>query len=389
MGWGNLGIAMGAGVDEMHKQRQSDREDELAAQRRAEFMRKEKEWATQDDVEKRQREISDWYNGSVGRLEKGDHYGVADELSGYHNDTNYLGDSKSRTFEGANGKKYVAEFQMGEGQGMPRLHEVTPQLTRAQLDNVYRHRMEQVDPRQALAHMDKAREFGIKERTAGAAETTARAHTQNADTMEGYRQYQENEPQRIQLGNGQIGMFKGREYLGAYGPARPDHSGGSGGGSGARENWVPLANDSDGVPVFYNQKGIDPKNPQASFVRPDGKPVVNMQGVYDKLTGAKQQRPTPEIPKEVVTKYAENFFNADQKSQEMLMLRHPEVHAAAFGGTGGLRAGNKAQLPPSKDKEFAGLNTINPDAQWDAANKRRAEQERMAEWVRLNNRPRN
>lgn len=275
MNFGNLGIAMGAGVDEMHKQRISDREDEAAAQRKTEFGRKQKEWATQDDLEKRQKEISDWYSGSIGRLEQGDHNGVADELSGYHNATNYLGDSKSRTFDGANGKKYVAEFPVGEGQGMPRLHEVTPELTRAQLENVYRHRMEQVDPRQALAHMDKAREFSLKDRAATAEATKAGAAMRNADTMEGYRQYQENEPQRVQLGNGQVGMFKGEKFLGAYGPARPDH----GGGGAASQMGTLLGPTKDGTGLLYN-------TPNGVVVKPlpAGADVAHL---FPKATGLK------------------------------------------------------------------------------------------------------
>ena len=298
MNWGNLGIAMGAGVDEMHKQRATAREEEAAQQRNLEFGRKQKDWATQDDIEKRQKEISDWYSGRIGQIETGNHYGVADELSGYHNDTSYLGDSKSRTFDGANGKKYVAAFPMGEGQGMPALHEITPELTRAQLEAVYRHRMEQVDPRQALAVMKQNREFGLKEREVGAKEREVTGKEHYQDGILNWHNKQAERPQFMQDGTGRVMAINPEgKLLGTYGSARPvaGHGGGSGGGMGLTDDQASLLNQAMQYEEYAKQLAkSDPKAAQAyrtASVRAlDGLPAKVQLGFRGKFGNAPQEQ---------------------------------------------------------------------------------------------------
>lgn len=370
MDFSNLGVALGAGVDEYNNQRRMAREDAREKRDAEQFGMQKEQFGWQRDAEKRKSEIQQRQDAVMRAAQA--NAGFLQELDSLPDDK--LGEFTGRVSQHYNqdpawangmyanltnveGKPYVVHGNMAKLGGV----QMIP-VTREGIRGALGQMNDDLQRRLALAggaetympYADKQREFGIKDRQAHADETKAGAAVKQADTMEGYRLWQQNQPrlERNALGQTMAISPDGRTLLATHGPELNPYAHLGGGAGGAKHDWVPMGEDSDGQVVFFDKKAsVDPRNPAGMFLRPDGKPVSDVSGLYRKLTGTVPEKQAPAIPKEAVTEFSKVFFAADPKTQQALKLQNPMLAAMVTGGSPALKVGKGAGTPQAEPEQ--------------------------------------
>lgn len=348
MNFGNLGVALGAGVDEWHKQQEESRKQTAEERAALQFQQQQEQYARQQKQQQAMDAVNAKYAGYREALKKGD-YSFADGLIGEYN-ANQGAWADGLTVQGQSTPQGKVLNFVGQDGKVARSVPVNAQSLSQMLDDAHMTEMKYASPEGFQNAYYKDRTHGLDLRKVGAEETRAGAAKQQADTMEGYRQWQQSQPrlERNALGQTMAISPDGTKLIATHGPAlNPYAHLGGGSGAGGKTDWVPMGEDSDGQVVFFNKKAVvDPRNPDSMFLRPDGKPVSDVRGLYRKLTGAAVDKPQPTIPKEAVTEFARSYFNADPKTQQMLKLQNPVLASLVTGGSTELKPGAMAGGKP-------------------------------------------
>lgn len=352
----NLGIALGAGVDEYHRQQEESRKQTAESRADTQFKQQQEQYARQLKQQQAMDAVNAKYAGYREAMKKGD-YSFADSLMNeYNSNQGGFADGLSVYQQSTpNGK--VAHFVGQDGKAV-RSVPINAQTMAQMLDDAHMAEMKYASPEMFQNAYYKDRTHGLDLRKVGVEEDKVQAVKGHYQDIANHYKWVEGQPQLRELGNGQVGMFQGEKYLGAYGPPRPILGHGGGSGAGGKTDWVPMGEDSDGQVVFFNKKAVvDPRNPDSMFLRPDGKPVADVRGLYRKLTGAAVDKPQPVIPKEAVTEFAKSYFNADPKTQQMLKLQNPVLTSLVTGGAATLVPGAKAGAQARGEPAEASIGT--------------------------------
>ena len=143
----NLGIALGAGVDEANTQRRMTMAEDEAARQKEQFG-----WAKQAQEQHqavkaaRAKVLSD--ADAVRKQYAADPYAAAQSLSSLHSQPGWDGDATSEVSKGLDGKVYVTRYN-GKGvvdTGNVERYEVTPKFFQQALDDHVAYRMAEADP---------------------------------------------------------------------------------------------------------------------------------------------------------------------------------------------------------------------------------------------------
>lgn len=380
MNFGNLGVALGAGVQEWKAQQKADQEQQLFDQQKEQFGWQRNAEAEKERIRLAEQALSEKYRPMFAAAAKGDYSFVPEYLkSGYNTNTGTWNDGHTAAYQsGPNGS--MVHVIDGNGQVVAS-HDLNPQSARTLLEQAYMMERAGIGAPQFGEYV----KHGLESRKVGAEETKAGAARQQALTMEGYRNFQQNAPHFVQDGTGRILAMApdGKSVLGTYGSARPV-LGAGGSGSGGAETVVNLVDaQGNAAPFSFNKK-------TARF-----EPLGLPEG-YRFPT----QKVAPEVPQSVVSEFAKAYFQATPEEREMMRLQNPEI--AAYAGFGsGLKVGAKGAKPPapSASKEFAALKNLPPsttgvggldltDADLSAMDERRKQAALMETWKALNSRSR-
>lgn len=350
----NLGIALGSGVDEWHRQQEESRKQTAEERAALQFKQQQEQYTRQQKIRDTRDKLIKEYQDFDGYLKGMD--GVADDkladyvrqgVTRYNTNPYYKNGLFGQVVE-HKGAPHIAHgsFQDQNLEYIPVTREHAKQAGAA-MQQMLREQLAMVDSDKMEGFLDHREKMGLEGRKVGAEEDKVLAVKGHYKDIADHYRWVEGQPQLRELGNGQVGMFKGEKYLGAYGPARPILGHGGGSGAGGKTDWVPMGEDSDGQVVFFNKKAVvDPRNPDSMFLRPDGKPVSDVRGLYRKLTGAAVDKPQPAIPTAAVTEFAKTYFNADPKTQQMLKLQNPVLASLVTGGSTELKPGAMAGGKP-------------------------------------------
>ena len=193
MNFGNLGIALGAFTDEQKAQAEE-------ARKAKQFSQQEKAWQRQDEVDERLQKAHDFYNSGLQSIEKGEIGAFAPRAVEYLNSTDYMGKAKGAYLQGADGKHYVT-YHDGNAYGPPQTHEITPEMARSALADMYRHQLAAADPRQAFANQNAMETMGLKRQEIGVQRYKAEADDRFHQGVIGYHNKQLEAPKYVQVGN--------------------------------------------------------------------------------------------------------------------------------------------------------------------------------------------
>jgi hypothetical protein len=304
----NMGVALGAGVDEWHRQQAEARAQQRAEQEQEQFGWQRRQYEQQRQQYEQQQALRAKKQAALDAFNA--HQEYAAELDNIPDDK--LGDYVQRGITQYNTNPYFkngffAKLTTVNGQpvvvhedGVTRKAEHLP-LSRDMIrqglgvmDGMLRRHLTSMTPEDYLAESDRQDARGLKIRELG-------VHERNAATNEAYRKDQidarreeierrKNEVTYQQDGPGQIYALRDGKVVGVIGRPRPIQGGG-GGGDGAG-SWAPLGTDADGVPVMMDRKTM-------GLRRLDGAPIQDVKSLYRKMTG-EGQRADPEMNKQIL-----------------------------------------------------------------------------------------
>ena len=360
MNFGNLGIAMGAGVDEMHKQRATDREDAQAQRQAQEWAQKQEQYARQQKQQLAMDNLTSKYAGYREKAAKGDH-SFLDELGGEYNKNQGAWADGQEVYKQSTPQGEMAHFVGADGK-VARSMPINQQTVSQMLNDAYMAELKYTSPEMFQSGYYKDREHGLKTQELGVKQegnTITRDHYARADaTNDAHLTRSDATNEAYRSNQAPLLAAQARYY-----DRMPREGGGGGGGGGGKSNWVPVAEDTDGTPVFYDQKGIDPRNPSASFVRPDGKPVVDMKTIYAKMSGARPQKPEFDPSKVVYMEDKDGLkkpYNMTERGLVPIPVMGqggPQIvkrETPVLGGEGGFRASGARHniLQPSAEPQL-------------------------------------
>lgn len=267
MNFGNLGVALGAGVQEWKAQQKADQEQQLFNQQKEQFDWQRRAEAEKERIRVAEQALSEKYRPMFAAAAKGDYSFVPEYLkSGYNTNTGAWNDGHTAAFQsGPNGS--TVHVIDGNGQVVAS-HDLNPQSSRALLEQAYMMERAGIGAPQFGEYV----KHGLESRKVGAEETKAGAARQQALTMESYRNFQQNAPHFMQDGTGRILAMApdGRSVLGTYGSARPVLGAGGSGSGGDAFGF------GKGLPVQVFDTDT------ASYKQVSGTPVLNKKtGKYD------------------------------------------------------------------------------------------------------------
>lgn len=223
MGFGNLGIALGAAANQMNIDRDAKlREDQFALQKAAEA-RAQGDYDRQKGIDERIEAVNTRFAGINQMVNAGDIHGATKALSDYHTNSGYLGDSRSQFAIGADGSPQVV-FDDGK---QSTVHAVTPQMLQDHLKGAYQHALLVAgDPRQAFQNMTALENLGLKRAEIAVHQDKNQVAREGNQIHDRYYQGVLNKPVYQTGGNGQILQFNPQGGLvGTFGSPRPDHTG--------------------------------------------------------------------------------------------------------------------------------------------------------------------
>lgn len=305
----NMGVALGAGVDEWHRQQAEARAQQRAEQEQEQFGWQRQQYEQQRQQYEQQQALRAKKQAALDAFNA--HQEYAAELDNIPDDK--LGDYVQRGITQYNTNPYFkngffAKLTTVNGQpvvvhedGVTRKAEHLP-LSRDMIrqglgvmDGMLRRHLTSMTPEDYLAESDRQDARGLKIRELG-------VHERNAATNEAYRKDQidarreeierrKNEVTYQQDGAGQLFALRDGKVVGTIGRPRPIQGGG-GGGDGAG-SWAPLGTDADGVPVMMDRKTMQLR-------RLDGGQIQDVKSLYRKMTGEGQPRP---VSPELMAKY--------------------------------------------------------------------------------------
>lgn len=286
----NLGIALGAGAQEWRKQREDDRLDAREARESEQFGWQRHQHERQASQQNQMDAVTKKYAALRDQASKGDLSFIPTLMGEYNAQTGAFNDGHTVAMQST--PKGQVMHRIGSDGNVVQSYEMSPQTVNQLLGEAMMAEMQYASPEMAVQRFDKDREYGLKGREVGTKEEGNRIHAEHfrrSDaTMEQYRRDQASMfPYQQKLLEAQAGYYR-----------RMPHD--SGGGAASNNKWVPLANDADGAPVFFNSAQFDPAKPGSGLSRADGKPVQDMQKVYRKFT-AEQTSLDPAARKEFTT----------------------------------------------------------------------------------------
>lgn len=310
----NLGIALGAGVDEWHRQQNESRMQQRAARDDEQFGWQRDQYAQQKAAYDRKMEQQAKRDALLKAYADHDAYvsgvdNVPDEqLSDYikqgiqrYNTDPHFNDGYFAHATIIGGQPVIVHGDMARktAQTIP----ITRDTIRAsgeRMRDMLRKQLAMISPEDWQAADAQERQAGLERDKIGIQRTTADAAMRNAATQEQYRKDSVDERRRtreedvnyMQDGTGRILGFRQGKLVGTFGNARPVLGGGGGDGSGAG-SWAPLGTDVDGTPVMMDRKTM-------GLRRLDGALIQDVKSLYRKMTGEGQPRP---VSPELVGKY--------------------------------------------------------------------------------------
>lgn len=307
----NLGIALGAGVDEWHRQQEELRQEQRAARDDEQFAWQRDQYARQKAAYDRSQQLQSQRDALLKEYADHDAYvagldNVPDEQLGEYIKQGITKYNTSPLFKNgyfANATVLNGQPVIVHGDMARKSSEIIP-ITRdgvkagaAHMSDMLRRQLAMISPEDWQNYDTQERQVGLERDKIGIQRTTADAAMRNAATQEQYRQDSIEERRRareedvtyMQDGTGRILCFRQGKLIGTFGSARPVMGGGD--GSGATP-WVPLGTDEDGTPVMMNRKTM-------GLRRLDEAPIQDVKSLYRKMTG-EGQRVDPEMNKQIL-----------------------------------------------------------------------------------------
>ena len=307
----NLGIALGAGVDEWHRQKDELRQDQRAARDDEQFAWQRDQYARQKAAYDRSQQLQSQRDALLKEYADHDAYvagldNVPDEQLGEYIKQGITKYNTSPLFKNgyfANATVLNGQPVIVHGDMARKSSEIIP-ITRdgvkagaTHMSDMLRKQLAMLSPEDFQTYTAQERQVGLERDKIGIQRTTADAAMRNAATQEQFRQDSIDERRRareedvnyMQDGTGRILGFRQGKLIGAFGSARPVMGGGDGSGAAS---WAPLGTDADGTPVMMDRKTMQLR-------RLDGAPIQDVKSLYRKMTG-EGQRVDPEMNKQIL-----------------------------------------------------------------------------------------
>lgn len=235
MNFGNLGVALGAGVDEWHKQQEESRKQTAEERAALQFQQQQEQYARQQKIRADRDALIKEYQDFDGYLKGMD--GVADDkladyvrqgVTRYNTNPYYKNGLFGQVVE-HKGAPHIAHgsFQDQNLEYIPVTREHAKQVGAA-MQQMLRERLAMVDSDKMEGFLDHREKMGLEGRKVGADEMRANAAKQQAATMEGYRGDQRRlVDEQIRTGNwGAVNLHSAQ--AGYYSRMPRDVGGGSG-----------------------------------------------------------------------------------------------------------------------------------------------------------------
>jgi hypothetical protein len=159
----NLGIALGAAVDQLNAQRRMAMAEDEASRQKEQFDWARTEQQRRQAIKAAQAQVLSDAGKIRKQYEGGDIYGASDALARAHSNSDWDGGATSQAVRGLGGKVYAIRNTGKPGElSSPNdieRREVTPELFSSTLDSYIAHRMMQVDPDNYLQNSRELRKI--------------------------------------------------------------------------------------------------------------------------------------------------------------------------------------------------------------------------------------
>lgn len=286
------------------------------------------DWTRRQGQIKTMDDIANKWRGYKERFRAGDHSFVPEALGPYNKNEGPWADGMTGVF---------ASTPQG-----PVLHQIKPDGTVAAsipvneqfFDDAAMQEMKYASPEMFMQRYDKDRSHGLDVRKVGAAETTANAAMQNANTNEGYRNWMQGRPQYQHVGNRLFQFDASGKLTGTHdAPWSPAQA--HVGGAGKANNWTPVAMNTDGTITYSRTSPSGQLEFQVSQpTDASGKPI---DPKYVKGIGPQRPEKEPPAVHPEAVKAAIAEYPSDPKQQGAWAAKWgPGVVAAAGVGNGNL-----------------------------------------------------
>lgn len=249
----NLGIALGAGVDEWHRQKDELRQDQRAARDDEQFAWQRDQYARQKAAYDRSQQLQSQRDALLKEYADHDAYvagldNVPDEQLGEYIKQGITKYNTSPLFKNgyfANATVLNGQPVIVHGDMARKSSEIIP-ITRdgvkagaTHMSDMLLKQLAMLSPEDFQTYTAQERQVGLERDKIGIQRTTADAAMRNAITQEQFRQDSIDERRRdreenvnyMQDGTGRILGFRQGKLIGAFGSARPVMGGGGGGGA--------------------------------------------------------------------------------------------------------------------------------------------------------------
>lgn len=327
----NLGIALGSGVDEWHRQQEESRKQTAESRADTQFKQQQAQYERQFKQQQAMDAVNAKYAGYREALKKGD-YSFADGLIGEYN-SNQGAWADGLTVQGQSTPQGKVLNFVGQDGKVARSVPVNAQTLSQMLDDAHMTEMKYASPEGFQNAYYKDRTHGLDMRKVGIEEKKATDAAAYQQGILGWHNKQAERPQFMQDGTGRVlAISPDGKLLGTYGSPRPvvGHGGGSGGGMGLTDEQASLLNQAMQYEEYAKQ--LSKSNPaaaqqyrNASIRALDGLPAKVQLGFRGKFGNAPQDIDPWDMP--VKMKKMDPKTGVEIESQVPMKVADPEGFA--------------------------------------------------------------
>lgn len=380
----NLGIALGSGVDEWHRQQDESRKQTAESRADTQFKQQQEQYTRQQKIRDTRDKLIKEYQDFDGYLKGMD--GVADDkladyvrqgVTRYNTNPYYKNGLFGQVVE-HKGAPHIAHgsFQDQNLEYIPVTREHAKQAGAA-MQQMLREQLAMVDSDKMEGFLDHREKMGLEGRKVGAEEDKVLAVKGHYKDIADHYRWVEGQPQLRELGNGQVGMFKGEKYLGAYGPARPILGHGSGAGALTKDPMKGLLgfDEKTGTVFQMNQDGTI----TSKVLKDEAGNPVPMAIVKGLFHGGHNQvpKPVPQVNPKILESALTQWEGRPQKPSDQgawdarfdsmypgmrgyIMSGGSEFTPGSGGLTLDLRGGNSGAAPDAYEVPSVNMNMAVP-----------------------------
>lgn len=329
MNFGNLGVALGAGVDEYHRQQEESRKQTAEERAALQFKQQQEQYARQLKQQQAMDAVNAKYAGYREALKKGD-YSFADGLIGEYN-ANQGAWADGLTVQGQSTPQGKVLNFVGQDGRVARSVPVNAQSLSQMLDDAHMTEMKYASPEGFQNAYYKDRTHGLDLRKANVEETKAKDAAAYQQGILGWHNKQAERPQFMQDGTGRVlAISPDGKLLGTYGSPRPVIGHGGGGGMNLTDEQASLLNQAMQYEEYAKQ--LAKTNPAAAqqyrnaAIRTlDGLPAKVQLGFRGKFGNAPQDIDPWDMP--VKVKKVDPKTGTEIESQVPMKVADPEGFA--------------------------------------------------------------